>query len=43
MVEHCLPRQHRNVSPKHLQVLNAIVYLTEYGCQWHHLPKRFGH
>ncbi|NBI36811.1 transposase [Xylella taiwanensis] len=35
-----MPRQHRNASPTHLQVLNTIRYLAEHGCQWHRLPKR---
>ena len=41
-VEHCLPRQRGNVSLTNLQVLNAILFVTEQGCKWRGLPKRFG-
>ncbi|MCD8457124.1 transposase [Xylella taiwanensis] len=46
-VEHCfldiLLKQCGNVSPTHLQVLDAILYLAEYDCTWGDLPKRFDH
>ena len=35
--------QRGNVSLTNLQVLNAILYVAEQGCQWRGLPKRFGH
>ena len=38
----CLPRQRGNVSLSNLDVLNAILYVTEQGCKWRGLPKRFG-
>ncbi len=41
-IEACLPRQRGNVSISNLQVLNAILYVTENGCKWRGLPKRFG-
>ena len=41
-IEGCLPRQRGNVSLGNLQVLNAILYVTEQGCKWRGLPKRFG-
>jgi len=41
-IESCLPRQRGNVSLTNLQVLNAILYVTEHGCKWRGLPKRFG-
>jgi transposase len=41
-IESCLPRQRGNVSLSNLQVLNAILYVTEHGCKWRGLPKRFG-
>ena len=41
-IEHCLPRQRGNVSLSNLQVLNAILYVTEHGCKWRGIPKRFG-
>ena len=41
-IEHCLPRQRGNVSHSNLQILNAILYVTEHGCKWRGLPKRFG-
>ena len=37
-----LPLQRGNVSLSNLQVLNAILYVTEQGCKWRGLPKRFG-
>ena len=42
LIEHCLPIQRGNVSLSNLQVLNAILYVTEQGCKWRGLPKRFG-
>ncbi len=41
-IEHCFPRQRGNVSLSNLDVLNAILYVTEHGCKWRGLPKRFG-
>src|SRR4051794_41626877 len=41
-IESCLPRQRGNVSLSNLQVLNAILYVTEHGCKWRGLPPRFG-
>ena len=41
-IEQCLPRQRGNVSLSNLQVLNAILYGAERGCEWRGLPKRFG-
>jgi len=37
-----LPRQRGNVRVTHLQFLNALLYVTEHGCKWRGLPKRFG-
>jgi transposase len=37
-----LPLQRGNVRLTNLQVLNAILYVTEQGCKWSRLPKRFG-
>ena len=34
--------QRGNVRLTNLQVLNAILYVTEQGCKWRGLPKRFG-
>jgi transposase len=42
-IEDCLPRQRGNVSLPNLQVLNAILYVSEHGCKWRGLPERFGH
>ena len=42
LIEHCLPTQRGNVSLSNLRVLNAILYVTEQGCTWRGLPKRFG-
>ena len=41
-IEVCLPRQRGNLSLSNLQVLNAILYVTEHGCKWRGRPKRFG-
>lgn len=38
----CLPRQRGNVSVTNLQLLNALLYVVEYGCKWRGLPKPFG-
>ena len=37
-----LPVQRGNVKVSHLQVLNAILYVTEHSCKWRELPERFG-
>lgn len=37
-----LPKQRGNVSHSNLQLLNAILYVTEHGCKWRGLPKHFG-
>ena len=36
------PRQRGNVSLTNLQVINAILYVTEHGCKWRGLPKQYG-
>ena len=41
-IEHCMPHQRGNVSHSNLQILNAILYVTEHGCKWRRLPRRFG-
>ena len=41
-IEVCLPRQRRNLSLSNLQVINAILFVAEQGCNWRGLPKRFG-
>ena len=41
-IKDSLPVQRGNVSLTNLQVLNAILYVTEQGCKWRGLPKRFG-
>jgi transposase len=42
IIEKFLPVQRGNVKLPNLQVLNAILYVTEHGCKWRGLPKRFG-
>ena len=37
-----LPRQRGNVSMSNLQLVNAILYVTENGCKWRALPKTYG-
>src|ERR1700674_2672115 len=41
-IKDSLPVQRGNVSLTNVQVLNAILYVTEQGCKWRGLPKRFG-
>ena len=37
-----LPRQRGNVSMSNLEQVNAILYVTENGCQWRALPNSYG-
>lgn len=37
-----LPRQRGNVSMSNLQLINAILYVTENGCKWRALPEKYG-
>jgi len=32
-IDYCMPRQRSNLSLPNLQVLNAIFYVAEHGCQ----------
>jgi transposase len=41
-IEKYLPRQRGNVSMSNLQLVNAILYVTENGCKWRALPKTYG-
>ena len=41
-IEKYLPRQRGNVSMTNLQLVNAILYVTENGCKWRALPKTYG-
>src|SRR5438270_8084398 len=41
-IETILPRQRGNVKLSILELLNAILYVAEHGCQWRGLPERFG-
>lgn len=41
-IERCLPTQRSNVMLENLQVLDAILYVAEHGCNWRGLPKPFG-
>jgi transposase len=40
-IKDALPVQRGNVRLSNLQVLNAVLYVTEQGCKWRGLPKRF--
>ena len=42
LIEKYLPRQRGNVSMSNLQLINAILYVTENGCKWRALPKSYG-
>ena len=37
-----LPRQRGNVSMGNLQLINAILYVTENGCKWRALQETYG-
>ena len=37
-----LPTQRGNVSMTNLQLINAILYVTENGCKWRALPETYG-
>jgi transposase len=41
-IEKYLPRQRGNVSMSNLQLINAILYVTENGCKWRALPQTYG-
>lgn len=41
-IEKYLPRQRGNVSMSNLQLINAILYVTENGCKWRALPEYYG-
>ena len=41
-IEKYMPRQRGNVSMSNLQLINAILYVTENGCKWRTLPKSYG-
>ena len=41
-IEKYLPRQRGNVSMSNLQLINAILYVTENGCKWRALPESYG-
>src|ERR1700689_4365904 len=41
-IKDSLPLQRGNVRLTNLQILNAILYVTEQGCKWRGLPKGFG-
>ncbi len=34
--------QRGNVRISNLELLNVILYVTEHGCKWRGLPRRFG-
>jgi transposase len=41
-IEGVLPVQRGNVALSNLQLINALLYMTEHGCKWRALPDRFG-
>ena len=42
LIEKYLPRQRGNVSMSNLQLINAILYVTENGCKCRALPESYG-
>ena len=42
IIEKYLPVQRGNVKLDNLQLINAILYVTENGCKWRALPKIYG-
>ena len=42
LIEDCLSRQCGNASLTNLQVLSAILFVTEQSCKWRGVPTRFG-
>jgi len=41
-IEKYLPIQRGNVKMGNLQLINALLYVTENGCKWRALPKEYG-
>jgi transposase len=41
-IKDVLPKQRGNVRMSNRQVLNAVLYVAEQGCQWRGRPQRFG-
>lgn len=41
-IKDMMPRQRGNVRLSNLDLLNAILYVSENGCKWRALPKEFG-
>lgn len=41
-IQRCLPTQRGDVKISNLDVLNAILCVTQQGCKWRAIPKRFG-
>ena len=41
-IDYLFPVQRGNVSLSNIEVLNAILYVTEQGCKWRGLPAHFG-
>ena len=42
LIKYLLPIQRGNVKIPNLQVLNAMLYVAEHGCEWRGLPEQFG-
>ena len=42
MIRPLMPVQRGNVRIANLDVIDAVLYVTENGCKWRALPKRFG-
>ena len=41
-IEKYLPKQRGNVKIENLQLINAVLYVTENGYKWRALPERYG-
>ena len=42
LIKPYLPKQRGNVKISNLDLINAVLYITENGCKWRSLPEKFG-
>ena len=41
-IKDCFPKQRKPAKISNLEVLNAVLYIVENGCNWRSLPKEYG-